>query len=146
LTRRVELPLDALGLRLLTCVADLEDRGEAAQVTHELVTNQGMWSAYGESAAQLMRLMVEAWDWLVAQGLLGGLWRPHREDAFVTRRGRALLRDPGGLARLRAGRRLDIDLHERIADRVRTQYFDRRVRVRGIHRAARGRDASAQFG
>jgi len=67
--------------------------------------------------------VTEAWDWLVAHGLLSGPARQHRADAFVARQGRRLLSEPDGLARLRAEQRLGVDLHHQIADRVRTQYL-----------------------
>jgi uncharacterized protein (TIGR02391 family) len=117
------MPLDVLALRLLAYLAELQAPGDENAVTRSLVSSSSAWSRDGPVERSRQKAMIEAWDWLVANGLLTGPSRQNRDEAFVTRRGVDLLADPAGLARLRAERRLDVDLHERIADRVRTQYL-----------------------
>lgn len=119
----VELPLDVLAWRLLAYLAAAEDENEPHYVDRDLVTLGGFWPIGTPHDPAFVRAMTEAWDWLVAHGLVSGPARQHRTDAFVTRPGRRLLGEPDGLARLRAEQRLDVDLHEQIADRVRTQYL-----------------------
>ena len=119
----VELPLDVLGMRLLAYLAAAEDENEPHYVDRDLVALGGFWPISKPHDPTFVRAMTEVWDWLVAHGLLSGPARQHRTDAFVTRRGRRMLNEPHGLAPLRAEQRLDVDLHDRIADRVRSQYL-----------------------
>lgn len=119
----VELPLDLLAMRLLAYLAAAEDANEPHYVDRDLVTLGGFWPLSRPHDPAFVRAMTEAWDWLVAQGLVSGPARQHRTDAFVTRQGRRILSDPDGLARLQAEQRLGMDLHERVAERVRTQYL-----------------------
>lgn len=68
------------------------------------------------------RAIFEAWDWLIADGLLA---RDHEQSCpwyFVTRRGEEVARSPDGPERLGAERRLAIDLHPRLERRVRRQF------------------------
>lgn len=118
-----ELPLDVLAMRLLAYLAAAEDENEPHYIDRDLVTLGGFWRAETPHDQAFLRAITEAWDWLVAHSLLSGPARQHRSDAFVTRHGRRLLTDADGLARLRAEERLDVDLHERIASRVRSQYL-----------------------
>ena len=46
-----------------------------------------------------------------------------KEAFFVTSEAWSVVRDDDGIARVRAARRLDVDLHERIEFRVRAQYL-----------------------
>jgi len=60
------------------------------------------------------RAVFEAWDWLLANGLLA---RDHEQSGpwyFVTRRGNEVARSPDGPARLGAERRLAVDPHARL--------------------------------
>jgi len=70
-------------------------------------------------------VLTEAWDWLVARGLIASRHPSRNGDGhtFITRRGNALLKDVDGLERLQAERRLDVDLHPRIRDRIRPQFL-----------------------
>ncbi|HEY5260946.1 MAG TPA: TIGR02391 family protein [Solirubrobacteraceae bacterium] len=121
----VSMPLDQLALRLLAYERALEDSG--GNGTRNFVVNAGWWSDYepmGEVRRDFLRALVEAWDWLLVRGLVSTVDpRQRGEDwTFVTRRGRALLDDQDGLAKLRSELRLDVDLHEAIAERVRAQW------------------------
>jgi uncharacterized protein (TIGR02391 family) len=118
-----ELPLDVLAMRLLAYLAAAEDANEPHYVDRHLVTLGGFWLVGKPHDERFIRAITEAWDWLVAHGLLSGPARQHRTEAFVTRQGRRLLADPDGLPRLRAEQRLGVNLHERLADRVRAQYL-----------------------
>lgn len=76
----------------------------------------------GETAKPVLNALAEAYDWLVLHGLLSGA--PPQDDwLFITRKGRAILEAPDGLALLRAGARLEVDLHPSIAARVRAQFL-----------------------
>lgn len=69
------------------------------------------------------RAVFEAWQWLTATGLLA---RDHEQSGpwyFVTRRGEEVARDPEGLARLAAERRIGVALHERLERRIRRQFL-----------------------
>ena len=73
---------------------------------------------------EFLRALTEAWDWLVVHGLVSSADPRQRGDdwTFVTRRGRGFLDEQDGLAKLQAERRLDVDLHASIAERVRAQW------------------------
>ncbi len=115
-----ELPLEALALRLLAHIAS---DGRTAQ--RPLYVNRDMLQKYVGDADMFgyERAMQEAWDWLRVNALLS-LADPKQQGsdfAFVTRLGVAALAD-GGMARMAAQRRLDVDLHPSIAGRVRQQF------------------------
>lgn len=63
----------------------------------------------------------EAWDWLCAEGLLArAVWAQTNFDGYyVTRRGHEVLEYLEPLDMLRAQRRLGVELHPRLADRLR---------------------------
>jgi uncharacterized protein (TIGR02391 family) len=77
--------------------------------------------------------LAEAWDWLCSEGLLARAFgtRDDPEAFFVTRRGREILDHLEPLAMLRAQRRLGVELHVRLADRLRPL-----VRVGAFEQAA----------
>jgi hypothetical protein len=141
-TETLELPLDALALKLLAFLRAIEDSGGVA--SPNFVTNAAHWAEYepmDQSREPFMRALREAWDWLYLHGLVGA---PEREErSFVTRRGRALLSEDDGLARLSAQRRLDVDLHSLIADRILLAVVARRVRGGGVLGNAGGGDSRA---
>ena len=75
-----------------------------------------------ERAQEVTAALAEAYDWLIIHGLLSGI--PGKgEWLFITRRGLAVLEADDGPALMRAEARLDVDLHPRIAARVRTQFL-----------------------
>lgn len=69
----------------------------------------------------LVDALGEAWDWLVSEGLLARqAWINASHDAyFVTRRGHEILEYLEPLEMLRAQRRLGVELHTRLAVRLR---------------------------
>ena len=112
-------------MHLLRHVHETEDRGF---VSSNLTVNINQWAGHdvGDDPYAFLRLVAEAWDWLYIHGLVSGRepTQSHSVDfAFITRKGLALLAQPDGLSRLRAERRLDVDLHPLIAERVRSQYL-----------------------
>jgi hypothetical protein len=116
------LPIDELAVRLLAYLSAAEDAGE---FPHPSMLDQ--WNLLQQRAAryeELRRALCEAWDWLLMHGLLSS-WLPGQRFetrfAFVTRRGREVI--TRGLSQLRAEQRIDIDLHPRIADRIRSQFL-----------------------
>jgi hypothetical protein len=118
------MPLDQLAARLLAYERALEDSGNSG--TRNMVVNGGHWSEYQplSDLRDFLRALTEAWGWLLVHGLVSSADPRQRGDdwTFVTRRGRAFLDDQDGPAKLRAERRLDVDLHESIAERVRAQW------------------------
>jgi uncharacterized protein (TIGR02391 family) len=81
--------------------------------------------AYGNNNVgnvdEILKALAEAYDWLSNQGLVavGVAGR----DSFVTRRGHVILAVNDGLALVHAQARLGVDLHPRIAEKVRAQFF-----------------------
>lgn len=118
------LPLDELALRLLRW---LDARSAERKPNRLDVGNSGFWQGYDSEGRDLEVLCAaqEAWSWLVTHGCLSSAPGQSSDGhgAFITRAGRRLLDEPDGLARLRAERRLDLDLHPRIAGRVRPQFL-----------------------
>lgn len=119
------LPLDQLALRLLALIREEELGGTKPQIRGWV--SAGKWHPHvaASAMAPFLLLLQEAWDWLVHAGLIG------RDEpsqtygmgwTFVTRRGLAVLED-GGYARLNAEARLGVDLHPRIATRIRPQFL-----------------------
>lgn len=92
----------------------VDDWGRAAGDTHSraevLQANRALADAAGE-----------AWDWLCSESLLARavLTQGNPEAFMVTRRGRAILDYLEPLDMLRAQRRLGVELHPRLATRLR---------------------------
>jgi uncharacterized protein (TIGR02391 family) len=116
----LELPLDELAMRVLQHFA------EGGQVNRHNLTNKPSWSSHGQGRQldEMMKALAEAYDWLDRHGLVardpassGSEW------AFVTRLGHQVLQDRQGLATLRAGRRLEVDLHPSIEQTARRQFL-----------------------
>ncbi|GAB2582961.1 TIGR02391 family protein [Microlunatus antarcticus] len=112
----VAMPDDALGMLVL------EDFGGGWNVGNYFngVSQQhaGAWATPG-----LPERLADAWAWLEAQGLIG----PHPTQGSspnarrMTKAGAEALKT--GLARVKAGRRLDVDLHPRLQWTVRRQFL-----------------------
>ena len=120
----VELPVNELALRLLR----LNVEGQQGQILDRAsVTSPGTWSAQMESTDdaylqdQFLRAFGEAWDWLLYNGLIA--YRSASPHTYVTERGKAAATDPHALAGLKATARLDVDLHPRLAHRIRRQFI-----------------------
>jgi uncharacterized protein (TIGR02391 family) len=120
------LPIDRLGLELLAALtADEPETFSTNSRNVRLNLEQGQWSTLTpQDRWMLGRRYEEALAWLHVHGLVAhDPSQDAREHIFVTAAGWDVLRDEDGLARVRAARRLDVDLHERIADRVRALYL-----------------------
>jgi uncharacterized protein (TIGR02391 family) len=69
--------------------------------------------------------MAEAWDWLIAHGLIA--LNPGEGSvqgwSYVTRRGDSVANASDPLALVRAEDRLSVDLHPRIGERIRRQFL-----------------------
>jgi Protein of unknown function (Hypoth_ymh) len=88
------LPIDEMSLRLLRWLDEQDKSGIQLHVSG--VINAGVWPDIPQPrVAEFLSAVIEAWDWLQARGL----------------------------ERLRAERRLDVELHWRIRDRVRPQFL-----------------------
>jgi uncharacterized protein (TIGR02391 family) len=120
-----ELPLDDLALRLLRYLR-AEEQGGRTINRHNLIGTAVLNPLAEGHLNEYLRLIQEAWDWLYSHGLISRGNPAQSSDAdwaFVTRKGLAVIEEPDGLARLKAERRLDVDLHLRIAGRVRRQFL-----------------------
>jgi len=134
----VDLPVDDLGMRVLWRLADsrspslLNGRNfiletpptggmasERSSMPGGVVVSSGGVSLRSEYA----RALTEAWEWLIARGMLAPDRDQHGDWVFITRRGREVAADRRGPERLRAERRLDVELHPRLEERVRRQYL-----------------------
>jgi hypothetical protein len=116
----VALPTPELATRLLRYLVALEDASggygaalNASQLRPDAVAHAGTWPEHtaGQHDPLFLRAISEAWWWLVATG-----------DMFVTRTGRDVAAQPDGLARLQAEQRLGVELHPRLARKVRNQF------------------------
>jgi uncharacterized protein (TIGR02391 family) len=118
-----ELPIDELALRLLRALAV-----DSTYANRSYMGNQGVWgpTASSDQVRHIASLhAVEAWDWLIHHGLVA--LRPSEStvsgQGYVTDGGHAVARDERGLARTYAEARIGVDLHERLARRIRPQFL-----------------------
>jgi uncharacterized protein (TIGR02391 family) len=108
-------PTDLLALRIL------QDVHTNAEWNHHNWMVKAQQGPYGGNRAALEALE-EAWAWLRAKGFIArDPQQSSPESIFVTRRGRHAVEE--GIARMRAEERLDVDLHQRIAERTRSQFL-----------------------
>lgn len=119
-----ELPADRLALHLLRGYA--KNSGPYSRNS----MYQGAKTAYSHNGVvpkdqtRALRGLVEAFDWLCVHGLLARDPEQMSSDFYyVTARGHHVAAEGDGLALVQAQRRLDIDLHPRIAARVRSQFL-----------------------
>ena len=120
----VELPTNDVGLRLLRLI--VED-GQGALLSRSVVANPGYWrEVFGEAGTSrgFIERMAEAWDWLVLNRLVA--MQPGESSlnghGYVTRRGYVVAKDTNAYPVLRAEARIDVDLHPRLAHRIRRQF------------------------
>lgn len=138
----VGLPVDQLAMRLLWKLADagsghihlrasfITEQANNVEIAERRRTTSGMMAVRGEdslaSHADYARAWAEAWDWLIAEGLLcrdvlprrGG--PPHPDAYFVTRRGFDIaLRGVDALTLVGAQRQLATELHPHLEQRLR---------------------------
>ena len=116
------LPVDRRAVEILRAVTTGEDRsffGNRTNVRLEL--EQYVWKGRESGAA---RAYEEAFDWLASHGLVSR--EPSQSSGdwfFVTDSGWEVVDGDAGLAKIGAAARLSVDLHPRIAARVRAQYL-----------------------
>jgi uncharacterized protein (TIGR02391 family) len=116
----LELPLDELAMRVLQHFA------AGGQVNRHNLTNANAWPdrGSGEELKKMMKALAEAYDWLAVHGLVArDAAGANSEWGFVTRLGHQTLSEHRGLAALRAGRRLEVDLHPSIEQTARRQFL-----------------------
>jgi uncharacterized protein (TIGR02391 family) len=128
----VALPTPELAMRLLAYLVAFEDHygGSGApfnssQLHPDAVAHAGTWPEHtqGQHHEPFLRAISEAWAWLVANGLLARRPGGGTQEVFVTRTGREVAAQPDGLARLHAEQRLGVELHPRLARKVRNQFL-----------------------
>lgn len=115
-----QLTVDRRALEILRAIcAGREQPPTGNRRSHRLELEQHHWGTRDLEAA---RAYEEAFDWLWSHGLVA---RDPTQDGpdwyFVTERGWHAAQD--GLAAMSAARRLDVELHPLIAERVRAQYL-----------------------
>lgn len=109
------LPIDVVGMHLLWHLIETRNKQH-----HRNNLQTELPKEYGEAKAA--RALAEAWDWLCFQGWLANElgsdgW------CYVTDRGLDASKDERAIERLRAGTRLNIELHPLIEGRVRNQFL-----------------------
>lgn len=113
----LELPLDALAVRLLAHLAN--DRGHGD--THHVGNALNAWRAAGvDPNGPVMRALTEGYTWLSHRGLIADNPQGSPYNGFVTRLGRQVLAE--GPRLLGAIERLSHDLHPDVAQ-VRSQFL-----------------------
>src|SRR6266540_3484412 len=128
----VALPTPELAMGLLRYLVALEDHFggyghdlNASQLRPDAVAHAATWPEHtgGQHHPLFLRAISEVWWWLIANGLLARQPGGATEDMFVTRSGRDLAAQPDGLARWQAEQRLGVELHPRLAGKVRNQFL-----------------------
>jgi hypothetical protein len=117
----LELPVDELGMRLLRLIHE-ENQGQLLNRHNAALV--GHWEHHpGGTSPEFLQAIAEAWDWLATKLLVARRPGDSGEWAFITRRGERALAAKDALAVIRAEERIDVDLHPRIARRVRRQFL-----------------------
>jgi uncharacterized protein (TIGR02391 family) len=116
--KAVAWPVEKVALTLL---ADFSARGRKPH-RHNFLNSARQAYQHNDvkNIDETVQALAEAFDWLIHQGLLAR--NPSDDWCFVTRRGRTVLAAADGYALVRAQARLDVDLHPRIAAKVRAQF------------------------
>jgi hypothetical protein len=127
------LPVDRLALQLLE---KLEEGTVALHRYNFLVVASASYENNGvASHRRVVESLAEAYDWLSAHGLISQT----NEGEFITRKGHGVLRSEAGLKLVQAEGRIDMEMHPRIAARVRSQFLLGEYELR-FRRDAGGRD------
>lgn len=117
-----ELPVDEVAMRMLRHFAESPERQFHR---NNDATNSSTWSRAGReyTEVRVLRALGEAYDWLVFNALLAV--KPGEASGFtyLTEHGRTAAENPGAIAKIRASRRLDVDMHDLLAERVRRQFL-----------------------
>jgi uncharacterized protein (TIGR02391 family) len=123
------LPVDRLALHLLR---DIKATSEAApnQQPHRYNFLDSAYAGYSKAGLErdqvtaVTQALAEAYDWLLLHGLLSLAPRDYNSGwLFITRKGEAVLAAPDGLRLVQAEASLDVDMHPRIAGRIRSQFL-----------------------
>jgi uncharacterized protein (TIGR02391 family) len=111
------LPVDRLALQLLE---KLEKGTVALHRYNFLIVASASYENNGvQDHRKVVGSLAEAYDWLSAHGLISQM----NEGEFITRKGHQVLDADDGLALIQADTRLDVDVHPRIAARVRSEFL-----------------------
>jgi uncharacterized protein (TIGR02391 family) len=114
------LPIDDLAMRVLRHFA------KGGQVNRHNLTNKPAWTEHGSGKEldEMMQALAEAYDWLERHGLVArDPASGNSEWAFITRLGHKVLKDQDALDAIRAGQRLEVDLHPSIEQTARRQFL-----------------------
>jgi uncharacterized protein (TIGR02391 family) len=129
----LELPVEELGMRVLARLVASDRRRDGVTTNRspqlvEWVLQWGRQPGDQRHATEVLQAnrdpadaLGEAWDWLCAEGLLARAVKVQTspDSYYVTRRGHDLLEYLEPLDMLRAQRRLGVELHTRLAARLR---------------------------
>jgi hypothetical protein len=113
----MSLPPDELALRMLRAITAGEQRASFFFGKDRVISPSVADREYHQR-------LEEAFAWMVREVWIAN--EPTQSSAnwfFVTRRGWSVLDDPAGLARAQAEARLQVELHPRLAQRVRAQFL-----------------------
>lgn len=118
----LDAALPDVALHLLAYLRDNPAQQRSTIVSGQMLSpplDRSLWPQY-------RRRVQEAWDWLIQHGLIAAT-DPTQDgfgnSTFVTDLGERVLSEPFGVERMRAERRLDMQLHPRIAERVQRQFI-----------------------
>lgn len=111
----MQMPIDRLGMVLLGKMGDQHVRSVFLAGQRHNYDRNGVPNAF-----EILLRFCAAYDWLLVEGLVARF--PDQDHYIVTELG-FKVRSGGGLATIKAIKRIDVDLHPRIADRVRSQFL-----------------------
>ncbi len=119
-----ELPVDRLALHLLQQFAKWSGQPSRNGMYRGAIQTYADNGVDRKEQIAALHGLVEAYDWLCLHGLLAVEPENHQSGScYITERGHQVLAAKDGLALVRARQRLDIELHPRIAGRVRSQFM-----------------------
>ncbi|WP_236718621.1 TIGR02391 family protein [Actinoplanes sp. TFC3] len=119
----IGLPVDRVGLHLLHAFANGSGPTARSNVIQGLKQTYSQNEIDRQTSAAAVRAVVEALDWLRHAGLIAPDPDQSAEFFIISRLGQQVVAASDGLALIQAARRIDVDLHPRIADRVRSQFL-----------------------
>jgi uncharacterized protein (TIGR02391 family) len=113
----MSLPPDELALRMLRAVSAGEQRAGFFFGKDRVISPTVVDREYHQR-------LEEGFAWMVREVWIANEPTQSSDNwFFITRRGWSVLDDPAGLARAQAEARLQVDLHPRLAERVRAQFL-----------------------
>jgi len=111
------MPIDQIAMVLLSRLGDQHVRTQVLGGQRHNYDRNGVPHA---TATAILTRLCAAYDWLFIEGLVARF--PDQDFHIVTELG-FKVRSEGGLAAIKAIKRIDVDLHPRIASRVRSQFL-----------------------